>query len=130
LIEQNDIIDDHLSGKQKSNKISFKFCSIFVLTVFIGFYFRLNHWPGATILMLLGWSILCGYLIAKTFFLKKIGQIILTNSISILISFLVINSYDYFNYTCTYSSLVIISFTVTFIFGYRIKKYNQRIQNE
>lgn len=131
MSSQNNILDEQLIKKLKQNKISITFCSICILLGFLGYVFRIMHWPGATLLVSFGFGVFCGYLIAKTLFIKKAAKIILLNLIPIIISCLLIIRYQNFLIVISmFLGITLISFIINLIIGLRIKKNNREIQGK
>jgi hypothetical protein len=128
---EDKILDDQFIKKPKQNKISITFCSICILTGLLGYIFHVMHWPGATLLVSFGFGSFCGYLIAKTLFIKKPAKIILLNFIALIISTLLIIRYqNYLIVIFMFLGMTLVSFITYLIKGLIIIKNNLEIQGE
>jgi hypothetical protein len=123
---EDEILDFH--KKNKKQKVSILLISLFLFVLLIGYFFAIMHWPFSSELMILSLSFFNGYLIAKSFFVSSIFSKSIYIVSPLILSFMMNLKMGFFN-SSLFILLVlsILFFTLTFVFSWRIKKYNESI---
>lgn len=129
--DSNELLDDQLHLKLKTNKFSIVFCVLAVTLIGLGELFRIRHWAFSNILLLLGTGSLTGYLIAKSLFFSKRLHSIIASSIALCIILLLLIRYQHFlGFFLTYLGVSLLGFLFYYLRGIGIKKYNAKVKSE
>jgi hypothetical protein len=81
----NEILDEEIQEEKPAYRIRYGTCVFWLSIFFIGYLFRIMHWPGHSICTLIGAS---GFIAYNLFFAIKFRGKNITNTIFMLMSFI------------------------------------------
>lgn len=124
----NRVLDDELlhTRKKKETKLSFPLCIVLLGIGIVGVLFKIQHWPGASLMLLLSTGSLTGYLWGKLFFSKGGWYRLKLFAAPLLPQLLLIIKYKYYNIIAllVLSGIISVSAIITILYELWAKKRN------